>query len=233
MIHCACVIHGTTYDWEYVDKLHNMLSRNLSQPIKLHVYTEPDRGVPEHMIKHNLSDLGVSGPRKSWWYKLELFNSKHYRGPLLYFDLDVVITDNIDWIVQQSLDYFWAPRDFARLWNPRHTGINSSIMWWDTERFHDVWRSFKQQEFALLQRRYPGDQDFLTDVITKDRRLFLDENSIKSWKWECFDGGYDFIQRTNKTPGVGTQLQGASVLVFHGNPKPKQVDDLCVLKHWL
>jgi hypothetical protein len=49
---CACVIHGTGYDWQYVDKLYNMLTRHLPQGIRFHVYTEEHRSVPSHMIKH-------------------------------------------------------------------------------------------------------------------------------------------------------------------------------------
>lgn len=231
-VQCACLIHGTAYSWDYVDRLYNMLSRHLSRGIRLHVYTEPDRKVPEHMVKHELKDLGVSGPKKAWWYKLQLFNHKHYQGPLLYFDLDTVITDNIDWITHQHLDYFWAPRDFKHLWRPDHTGINSSVMWWDTTKFNDVWQTFRNQEFPLLQRRYPGDQDFLSDVIAQNRRRFLDEKMIQSWKWECLDGGWDFKRRKHLTPGTGTRVGTASVMVFHGRPNPCQVQDPVVLQHW-
>lgn len=231
-IDCACLIHGTTYGWNYVDKLYNMLSRHLSRGIKLHVYTEADRKVPDHMIKHELKDMRVEGPKKAWWYKLQLFNSKHHRGPMLYFDLDTVITDSLDWIIHQNLDYFWAPRDFKRLWRQNHTGINSSVMWWDTRKFEDVWQTFKQQEFSLLQRRYPGDQDFLSDTILQNRRRFLDEQLIRSWKWECLDGGWDFRYRKYCAPNSGTKLNGASVLVFHGHPNPEDVKDPVVLRHW-
>jgi hypothetical protein len=198
----------------------------------MHVYTEADRKVPAHMIKHELKDLGVSGPKKSWWYKIQLFNQKQYKGPLLYFDLDTVITDRIDWITHQSLDYFWAPRDFKRLWRPDHSGINSSVMWWDTRKFNDVWLKFNEQNFHTIQRRYPGDQDFLSDVIPQTRRRFLDERLIRSWKWECLDGGWDFKHRKHVHPGIGTKLGGAGVLVFHGKPNPSEVQDPVVLQHW-
>jgi len=231
-VQCACLIHGTAYSWDYVEKLHSMLSRHLSRGIRLHVYTEPDRKVPDHMVKHELKDLGVSGPKKAWWYKLQLFNHKHYQGPLLYFDLDTVITDNIDWITHQSLEYFWAPRDFKHLWRSNHSGINSSVMWWDTTKFNDVWQTFRNQEFLLLQRRYPGDQDFLSDAILQNRRRFLDEKLIQSWKWECLDGGWDFKHRKHLTPGTGTRVGTASVMVFHGRPNPCQVQDPVVLQHW-
>jgi hypothetical protein len=231
-VHCACVIHGSGYSWDYVERLHSMLSRNLSMGIILHVYTEAERDVPDHMIKHSLRDLGVSGPKKSWWYKLQLFNNKHHQGPLLYFDLDVVITDNIDWIVRQPLEYLWAPRDFKHLWQPYHAGINSSVMWWDTNKFAHVWHQFQEQDFNLLRRRYHGDQDFLSDVVDQTQRRFMDERLIRSWKWECLDGGWDFERRCYKTPDTGTDLKSAGILVFHGNPKPHECNDLVINQHW-
>lgn len=231
-VDCACVIHGCLYSWDYVDRLYNMLSRNLTAGIRLHVFTEPDRLVPSHMIKHELRDLRVSGPKQAWWYKLQLFNHKHHQGPMLYFDLDTVITDNIDWITYQSLDYLWAPRDFKRLWRPSHAGINSSVMWWDTTKFEDVWQMFRQQEFPMLQRRYPGDQDFISDIVDQSRRRFLNEQLIRSWKWECLDGGWDFKYRKYRNPDSGTRLDGAAVLVFHGQPNPADVKDPVITQHW-
>ena len=83
-IDCACVIHGDGYDWIYVDRLHSMLARHFTKGIRLHVYTEQSRSVPDHMIKHVLDEWpGLSGRRRSWWYKMQLFNPAHY-ACLLY-----------------------------------------------------------------------------------------------------------------------------------------------------
>ena len=117
-IDCACVIHGDLYSWKYVDRLYSMLSRNITQGIRLHVYTEERRLVPPPYIKHSLDDWKIGGPKKSWWYKMQLFNTAHHAGPLLYFDLDTVIVKNIDWLVNLPLSYFWAVRDFKYLWKP-------------------------------------------------------------------------------------------------------------------
>ena len=57
-VDCACVIHGKAYDWRYVERLYNMLSRNLDREVRMHVYTEHDRSVPPHMVKHILDDWG-------------------------------------------------------------------------------------------------------------------------------------------------------------------------------
>jgi hypothetical protein len=232
-INCACVIHGTAYDWTYVDRLYNMLCRHITAGVVLHVYTEADRPVPAPYVKHSLIEWDIQVPRKAWWYKMQLFDPDHYRGPLLYFDLDIVIVNNIDWIWKQNPVNFWAVRDFKYLWKPSFTGINSSVMWWNTENFAYVWQNFKQLDLAKVMREYHGDQDFLTEFITHDRRRFLDPDRVRSWRWQCVDGGYDFRLKTSKKPGIGTCLTPLdSVLVFHGKPKPCQIQDSVIQQNW-
>jgi hypothetical protein len=232
-IDCACVIYGQTYDWNYVERLYNMLNRNITSGIRLHVYTEPNRVVPAHMIKHDLEDFGVLGPRRAWWHKMQLFNPAHHSGPMLYFDLDTVIVDNIDWICNLPLTYFWTVRDFKQLWRPSHCGMNSSIMWWDTRQFGKIWSQFKSQTLNEVMRRYPGDQDYLNVLIPDPERRFFDQDRIKSWRWQCQDGGYDFHTRQHHTPGTGTAYtKKTSVLIFHGRPKPDQVTDPVIQQHW-
>jgi hypothetical protein len=232
-IDCACVIHGDAYTWNYVDRLYNMLSRNITPGIRLHVYTEADRPVPEPYIKHTLADWGISGPKKSWWYKMQLFNPKQHQGPLLYFDLDTVIVSNIDWIWQLPLTHFWTVKDFKYLWKPWHSAINSSVMWWDTQKYAHVWKDFSRQDIQTMTKKYHGDQDYLTVTIPQPDCKFFDERRVKSWRWQSLDGGYDFRIKAYKHPSNGTTLTGSdSILVFHGKPKPNEISDPVVLKHW-
>jgi hypothetical protein len=232
-IDCACVIHGDVYPWTYVERLYNMLNRNISVGVKFHVYTEAHRHVPAPWIKHELIDWKIAGPKKAWWYKLQLFNTHHHLGPLLYFDLDTVIVNNIDWMWQLPTDYFWTIRDFKYLWRPTHYGINSSVMWWDTRRYRQVWESFSRQRMESVFRRHRGDQDFLTQEIAKNNRRFFDLNKVKSWRWQALDGGYNFSRKIYQSPGMGTHIDElTSVLIFHGNPKPDQTDDYQIVHHW-
>ena len=233
VIDCACVIHSNGYDWVYVERLYNMLQRNISLPIRFHVYTEATRSVPSHMIHHVLEDWGVNGPRRSWWYKMQLFNPEHHAGHLLYFDLDTVITNNIDWLWQSDPRFFWAVQDFKRLWQPTNIGINSSIMWWDTRRWHWIWHEFKRQHLGDIFRKYHGDQDYLTTMIDPDLLRYWDNNRIQSYRWQALDGGYDFTTRRHITPGTGVHIDPCtSVLIFHGNPKPHNADNAVIAQHW-
>lgn len=232
-IDCACVIHGDGYTWQYVERLYNMLNRHIAPGIRLHVYTESTREVPSPMIKHELDDWGISGPKQSWWYKMQLFNSNHHAGTLLYFDLDTVIVKNIDWIWKSSPDYFWGVRDFKYLWRPTNYGLNSSIMWWDTRKFNYVWEQFSRPTITQSIAGYHGDQDYITQAIAPSDRRFFDITRIKSWRWECLDGGYNFQKKRYNTPNAGTVVSDrTNVLVFHGNPKPNEVQDSMIIQHW-
>jgi len=232
-IDCACVIHGNVYSWDYVLRLNNMLQRHISRPIRLHVYTEANRPVPDNMIRHALPDWPISGPRQGWWYKLQVFNTQHFQGPLLYFDLDTVITQNIDWIWQCSLQHFWAVRDFKYLWKATNYTVNTSVMWFHTVRFAHVYENFMQQGMNNVIRKFHGDQDFVTDVITQEQRRMLDPARIKSWRWQALDGWFDFKRRKYHTPGSGTHIdEKTSLLIFHGKPKPAEVHDPLIVQHW-
>ena len=232
-IDCACVIHSDGYDWTYVDRIYNMLNRHITPGIRLHVYTEEHRTVPEPYIKHSLLNWGIAGPKKSWWYKMQLFNKEYHCGPLLYFDLDTVVVSNLDWLWNLPLSYFWTVRDFKHLWKPAHHGINSSVMWWDTNSFDYVWQNFKAQELNQIIRRYHGDQDYITEVIPASERRFLDLERVKSWRWQCLDGGYNFSQKRHLLPNTGTTItQPTSIMIFHGNPKPDKIADPVISQHW-
>ena len=234
-LNCACVIHGSTYSFNYVDTLYKMLSRNFSIPIKLHVYTEHDRSVPDSYIKHSLVEWPkVAGPKKSWWYKLQLFDRSHYSGDLLYFDLDVVIVNNLDWILYSNLERFWTIHDFKRLYKKDYLGINSSVMYWNTEQFAYIWDNIRQVNIQQIISRFRGDQDYLQTVIPKERIEFFPDNQIISWRWQALKNSKGTVQqRFRPDLKAGTEIRPEnSVLVFHGQPKPHEVQDPVIKQFW-
>lgn len=233
-VDCACVIHGDGYSWDYVEKLYNMLFRHINKKVRFHVYTEHNRSVPPHMIKHTLTEWpGISGRKKSWWYKLQLFNSQHHQGPLLYLDLDTVIVNSLDWVANLSTNYLWAIKDYRCLWKPQVQTLNSSVMYWDTRYFDWVWQDFAKNNISTIKSSYQGDQDYLSAVIDPKKRRFFEEGRCVSWRWQALNGGMDWKKRRYKIPGQGTSIQPQnSVLVFHGNPKPSEIADSVINFYW-
>ena len=233
-MHCACVIHGDAYPWRYVENLHAMIAKNTTREFRLHVFTEADRPVPAHMIKHELTPWpAVHGPKKAWWYKMQMFDHEHYRGPLLYFDLDVVITGNIDWISGLDQDKFWAVHDFRRLWRPTWAGINSSVMFWNTGRMRWIWQNFQENSIESTVRRFHGDQDFLNSQLSVAIKRFFPTDQFLSWRWQVMDGGINVKTRAYARPGSGAAIDPRTqVIVFHGQPKPHEVTDPEIQRLW-
>ena len=234
-IDCACVIHSDGYDWQYVERLYSMLERNMSRPMRFHVYTEQDRPVPDNMIKHELIEWpGVAGPKRSWWYKMQLFDCAHFSGQLLYFDLDVVITGNLDWIFALPQRNFYAIHDFRRLWKPNSRTVNSSVMYFDTNTYSYIWQKFCQQDLHTVVANYKGDQDFITATVAPNHLRYFDLDRILSWRWQIVNNG--FRRRPVSKPGNVREISvpnSASILIFHGNPKPHEVDNLVIKQYWI
>ena len=186
------------------------------------------------MIKHALETWpDVQGRRAAWWYNLQLFDPRHQMRQALYLDLDTVIVGDLAWIHGLDRDYFWSLRDFKYLWRPAWQGINSSVMYWDTQRCLDVWAAFSSASIHALRRQFAGDQDYLTAIIDPARLRFIDPMRAQSWRWQVHDGGMDPSTRSYKAPGQGSCLDPhTSLVIFHGNPKPHQVQDGIIDLYW-
>jgi len=234
IIDCACVIHSSGYDWTYVDRLYSMLNRHLNGSIRFHVYTEADRAVPNHMIKHALTEWpGIAGPKKSWWYKLQLFNTEHHEGNLLYLDLDMVLIRSMDWIRNHDPAQFWSIRDFRYLQRPHVTTINSSMMWFNVSKYSSVWQQFAASNLEQTIRRWPGDQDYLAHMIDKKQQQFFEDRLFQSYRWQSLDGGFDFQRRRYHAPGTGVSVTGdTAAIVFHGRPNPHESFDPLIVNNW-
>ena len=106
-------------------------------------------------------------------------------------------------------------------------------MWWNVEKMSWIWDQFNTTNVVNTSRQYPGDQDYINAVLGHNRIRYFEDSQMQSWRWQCLDGGYDFNTRRHKIPGQGTQIPGStSVLVFHGKPKPHEINDKVVQDLW-
>lgn len=225
VIDVGCLIHGNYYSWDYVDILHDSIQRNISSPIRVHVWTERERQVPAHMSKHPLIPQGNEGPKRAWWYKTQLFNPDLYAGPIIYFDLDVIITGNLDWMRKLSMQNFWAARDFKCLWKPNRRAINSSVMAFDTRNYDHVWVKYRDNQ-ERITHMYHGDQNYIDTEIVETKR-WMPEEKIKSYRWQVLHGGMEFQRRTYpRKDEIDVLVEpDTSIVVFHGDPKPHEIDN--------
>lgn len=193
MLTVACVRVGNKYGEDYVRKLLAMVTRHLSLPHRFVVVRDPPK---------------LSGA-EGCWSKLWLFGPAFNDGPVLYFDLDTVISGPIDNLVSTG--------GFRAMLDPRpgpegKPKLNSSVMSWVPGARS---RAIHEAHMRINPRGKPhgewrGDQEFIESMLFG--------------AWEPLPGVHSFKG--------GIQID-TTVAVFHGKPKPHEVLDVpYVAAHW-
>lgn len=186
---------------EYVEVLHDMVRRNLAAgfPGRFVCFTD-DPDSLRHLV--GVETRKLPSGLKGWWNKLYLFSSDAFpKGErVLYFDLDTVITGPLDDIAAYAGE-FAILRDAYR-----PEGLQSSVMAWEAGKphYYGHW----------LMRGCPelpgGDQQFIEQSWLEKPQLWQDlfPGLFRSYKKESMDG----------IPN------DASVVFFHGHPRPHEAD---------
>jgi hypothetical protein len=186
---------GSKYHPGYVYALQESVSKNLSIPHRFKCITT-------HRLE-GVETVKPPLPYPGWWSKLGLFAPGVATGPSLYFDLDVVITGSLDYLADYTAHEFAAPANWAQSgWG----GIQSSVMAW-SGNWHEPYHYVKPQ-WPEVSKRLWGDQELLWEMLGDSWTRI--PRGIYSYKYHC---------RQDKPPA------DMSVCVFHGQPKPIEVDD--------
>ncbi len=174
------------------------------------------RLLKESVLKHNpdmkffcLSDVKIDGVRTihmqvrwcKWWPKLELFNL-FVDSPVLYLDLDTVVTGDISGLFREKLTML---KDVNRL-----EKFGSGVMSWcgDYSYLYDEFNKNPDKymrEYVTVNKW--GDQGFIMDNIKETPDSF-DFGPVHSYKAHCQNGVPD-----------DTRL-----VFFHGKPRPWEVE---------
>jgi hypothetical protein len=173
-----CVKFGTKYGMPYVERLRNMVERNITIPYEFVCLTDerkPIKGVRSIVQRH-------AGYHKGWWHKVHMFDpALDISGRVLYFDLDVIVFNNIDKLAQYKTDHFVGTRDFNRKFYPTWNRLNSSVMSWNHGSESYIYNDFIDNPTKAL--RMHGDQDWIFKQA-KDKLKFFPDSWVQSYKWE-------------------------------------------------
>ena len=144
---------GDKYDSSFVNRVYKMCQKNLTIPFNFYCYTEDPSGLDPNIIVVDHTDLGI----KPVYYKLLLFR---LFDSAVYFDLDVVIQKNIDWI-QNNI----RPNKLTLIKTyMTHQGrwrCNSSVMAWNN--MSKIWHIFNNHRELHLEKYTTGIDNFLSN----------------------------------------------------------------------
>lgn len=230
MITILCVRFGKSYGREYVERLRNMVSRHLTVPYEFVCLT--DDPIPIDGVKSIVQPN--AGYARGWWHKVHMFDpSLPIQGRILYFDLDIVVVNNLNILINNLDHEFYGILDFNRKFHKGYRSLNSSMLSWIHGSQNKLYTEFRKDP-ASAQRLH-GDQDWIWRHC-RDQIKFWPQEYIQSYKWEIrsreeleVKHGRRNFKQVNDAVNISPNC---SVLVFHGEPKPQDVQDKIVIDNW-
>lgn len=227
-----CLKHGDKYSSDYVNTLYNMVIRNCTIPFEFVCLTDNSAD-----INPNITILPLPKDLQGWWCKPYMFSTElPLDGVILYIDLDVVISGNIDKLFTYEPNRWCVIRDFTRAMRPKWNKYNSSIVRFRKGQLSHVWEKFKENK-SSIQKRLFGDQDWLFEATRETQAQFWPDSWILSWKWEVRSehqfapGGVKGNRKFKKVEDVKPRIE-CCVCVFHGDPNPHNCEDPWVIDNW-
>lgn len=227
-----CVHSGTAYGPEYVLKLWHSANRNSQKGFDFYVFTDNIKQHPQDLGWNFIKLPDYSNFRRfnPWWYKLEIFNSENnIIGNNLYFDLDVVIVNNIDDFWDWKPAEFRICQDFNRAFSKKVSHSNSSIMAWKDSSLDWLHKKFSSNIQHTVDN-YRGDQD-LIQAECKDQIVWWPREWAMSWKWEIKGGGLDNPQGNYRSEYPYVIPKDSRIVVCHGKPNPVDIPELQYFWH--
>ena len=231
MIDIVCFKWGPKFGPEYVNKFYNAIKRNTTVPHRFICYTDDPSGV-ECETRPFLIDLPV------WWYIIGLTNPDHdHNEQLFYFDLDTIVTGNIDHILNMQQP-FATISDFG--WP---AGLQTAFIMWDKTTRNNVWKYFTTKyspaDYANLDCDYTqwgGTNQFLEECmgvvrINKNPTPAI-ENAPPVVRLQNEFPGDCASYKAQNLAGKSTIPENIKLVFFHGKPMPHEVSEDWMGTHW-
>ena len=207
-----------------------MISRNITVDYEFHCLTDSNINLSgvNNIVQRN------AGYPKGWWHKVHMFDpGLPLTGRILYFDLDVIVLNNIDKLTFYMNRDFIGIRDFNRKFHPSWKNLNSSVLAWNHGTISDIYTKFRENPGHA--QRLHGDQDWIFRCA-RDRLKFWPDEWIQSYKWEIRKKeDLTLIQGKRRFREINNHVMpnpDCSVAVFHGDPNPADVQDRFVVDNW-
>lgn len=239
MIIATVLRSSPEYTAERAQWLHSQL------PVEIKTVCLSDINIP------NVETVQLKYDWPGWWAKMELFDPTSEIGneDILYLDLDTVIVGDIS--------SFCTKRDFTALndfFSNSNTGgnINSSIMYIPVEIKKYIWEKWiENPEYHMQDCNSPekwGDQGFIGSIMAAKRWQDELPGMVVSYKQHIKKVKHhhplvrkvrSFLRTLRGRPytrnapsGTGDIPDDARIVCFHGNPRPWDLNEQWILKHF-
>ena len=205
---------------EYLEKLRNMLERNLTVPYRLNCLTDQVRYKVDGVNMKPIQSPLTKGNLR----KLAIFNPAYNFGRIFAIDLDIVILDNIDEIVNFNKSKIMARAAFKtkkKEWKP--DGDIHLINMTKAQKSR-VWTFIRRQSRVIYNRTHGAERLFYEQFWNN---LFPDMRFLqKEFPYKVRSYKQDEINKTFHVPN------GTKIVTFHGVPKPHECEESWICEYW-
>ncbi|MHA6325778.1 glycosyl transferase [Roseivivax sp. CAU 1753] len=225
-----CIKWGTLFGPEYVNRLYSGVRRNLGRPVRFMCMTDDARGMhpdievldlPEEPFRAEMDRALAVANRQGAMRKTSLFRAgliPDLDGPVLGFDLDVVITGDLTPILDLAPGTVAMRHDWTEKRKGRPTG-HGSVFRYDPARHGFLYDDLAADPYKVVEAARGSEQRY-TSHKAMERGVFsyIPEDLVVSFKYDCnpFPGNY---LRPPRLP------EAARVVCFHGHPKMDEAID--------
>lgn len=227
----ACIKWGTLFGPEYVNRLYSGVRRNLAAPVRFVCMTEDGEGLhpeveviplPVEPYQAKMDAALAVANRQGAMRKVSLFKPgviPDLEGPVLGFDLDVVITGDLSPLLDAEPGTVAMRADWVEARRGRKTG-HGSVFRYDPAIHGWLYDTLAADPTGEVEKARGSEQRY-TSTLAQEKGAFsyLPGDMVVSFKHDCMS-----LPPANwfATPRLAPN---ARVVCFHGHPKMDEAVD--------
>ena len=209
-----CMKWGQRYSSIFVNRLYESIQRHTRKKTRLICFTDNKKGINKNVFCKALPKIKLPQAIKyTPWRKLSVWQYPllELEGDVLFLDLDLVITGNID----RFFDFMPGEYCVIENWTQKGENIgNTSCFRFPSGKYHDVFKKFELNADKIW-KKYHIEQIYLSDQI-KDQ-FFWPNDWCKSFKHDLLPIWPLRLWMAAKLP------KETSIVAFTGKPDPDDV----------
>ncbi len=194
----ACIKWGSLFGADYVNRLYSGVRRHFRRPVRFLCMTEQAQGIhpdveilalPDEPFRPAMDAALAVADRKGAMRKVSLFRPgliPGLDGPVLGFDLDVVITGGLDEIYDFAPGKVAMRADWVEARRGRPTG-HGSVFRYDPARHGYLYETMAADPTGTVERAR-GSEQRMTSTLAQAQGDFayLPPDQVVSFKHDCY-----------------------------------------------
>ena len=222
----VCFRWGTLYPEVSVERLYRSVKKHFPLPFDFHCFTDRPLEVDAAIQQH---ELPLGKPFFGNWNKERIF-SRGFLGLaegsfIICLDLDIVITGDLQFLVEQQPD---EPLIMASSANPkREGGGHGSVIRTRSGELPFLWEDLLAADYESLKKEigWEGEQSWIDRYFPPGKVQRFPATRIVSFKFQCQSKGSAPLGNKMARRGITTALwkkatlpEDARIVCFHGKP---------------